>query len=97
MGSLEITRPRSPWEWWKARTQRLLQVTEQALYAGIAAARAGNRVSDISRAVQTMVEANGFSVVREFVGHGVGRKMHEDPQIPNYVVRGPTAEVEARE
>ena len=71
------------------RTQRLLQVTEQALYAGIAAARAGNRVSDISRAIQTRVEANGFSVVREFVGHGVGRKMHEEPQIPNYVASGP--------
>ncbi|HVM61173.1 MAG TPA: type I methionyl aminopeptidase [Verrucomicrobiae bacterium] len=71
------------------RTQQLLQVTERALYAGIAAARAGNRVSDISRAVQTMVEANGFSVVREFVGHGVGRKMHEEPQVPNYVGSGP--------
>jgi methionyl aminopeptidase len=67
-----------------ARTQQLLRVTEQALYAGIAAARAGNRVGDISSAVQTMVEAEGFSVVREFVGHGVGRKMHEEPQIPNY-------------
>jgi methionyl aminopeptidase len=67
-----------------ARTQQLLRVTEQALHAGIAAARAGNRVGDISSAVQTMVEAEGFSVVREFVGHGVGRKMHEEPQIPNY-------------
>ncbi len=73
----------------EGRTQQLLQVTEQALYAGIAAARAGNRVSDISRAVQTLVESNGFSVVREFVGHGVGRKMHEEPQIPNYVGSGP--------
>ena len=72
----------------EATTQRLLQVTERALYAGIAAARPGNRVSDISRAIQTMVEANGFSVVREFVGHGVGRKMHEEPQIPNYVGSG---------
>lgn len=66
------------------RTQELLRVTEQALYAGIAAARSGNRVGDISNAVQTAVEAKGFSVVREFVGHGVGRKMHEEPQIPNY-------------
>jgi methionyl aminopeptidase len=73
----------------EGRTQQLLQVTEQALYAGIAAARAGNRVSDISRAIQTLVEANGFSVVREFVGHGVGRKMHEEPQVPNYVGSGP--------
>jgi methionyl aminopeptidase len=66
------------------RTQQLLRVTEQALYAGIAAARAGHRVGDISHAVQTTVESQGFSVVREFVGHGVGRQMHEEPQIPNY-------------
>ncbi len=65
--------------------QRLMDVTEQALYAGIAQARPGNRVVDISRAVQTVVESNGFSVVREFVGHGVGRAMHEDPQVPNFV------------
>ncbi len=68
----------------EARTQQLLRVTERALHAGIAAARAGNRVGDISSAVQTTVESEGFSVVREFVGHGVGRKMHEEPQIPNY-------------
>ena len=67
--------------------QRLLDVTEQALYLGIAAARAVNRVSDISRAIQEFVEGNGFSVVREFVGHGVGRSMHEDPQVPNFVDR----------
>jgi methionyl aminopeptidase len=66
------------------RTQQLLRVTEQALEAGIAAARAGNRVGDISHAVQVAVESQGFSVVREFVGHGVGRKMHEEPQVPNY-------------
>jgi len=68
----------------ETRTQQLLQVTQQALQAGIAAARAGNRVGDISHAVQMAVESQGFSVVREFVGHGVGRKMHEEPQIPNY-------------
>ncbi|MCG3149902.1 MAG: Methionine aminopeptidase 1 [Verrucomicrobiae bacterium] len=68
----------------KPRTQELLHVTEKALYTAIAKARAGNRVGDISNAVQTLVEANGFSVVREFVGHGVGRKMHEEPQIPNF-------------
>ncbi len=66
-------------------TQRLLDVTERSLYMGIAQAVSGNRVSDISRAVQYGVESNGFSVVREFVGHGVGRSMHEDPQIPNFV------------
>ena len=68
----------------KPRTQELLRVTEQALQAGIAQARDGNRVGEISFAVQSVVEAHGFAVVREFVGHGVGRKMHEDPQIPNY-------------
>ncbi|MDE3098359.1 MAG: type I methionyl aminopeptidase [Verrucomicrobiota bacterium] len=67
--------------------QRLLDVTEQALDLGIAAARPGNRVTDISRAIQEHVEDNGFSVVREFVGHGVGRSMHEEPQVPNFVDR----------
>lgn len=67
-----------------ARTQALLQATEQALYAGISMARAGNRVGDISHAIQATVEARGFSAVREFVGHGIGRKMHEEPQIPNF-------------
>ena len=65
--------------------QRLMDVTEHALYEGIAAAVPGNRVTDISRAVQNYVEGNGFSVVREFVGHGVGRSMHEEPQVPNFV------------
>jgi methionyl aminopeptidase len=65
--------------------QKLIEVTERALYEGIAQAVSGNRVADISRAVQTYVEANGFSVVREFVGHGVGRTMHEEPQVPNFV------------
>ncbi|MGA3164163.1 MAG: type I methionyl aminopeptidase [Verrucomicrobiota bacterium] len=65
--------------------QRLMDVTERALYEGIAAALPGNRVTDISRAVQNYVEGNGFSVVREFVGHGVGRSMHEEPQVPNFV------------
>jgi methionyl aminopeptidase len=65
--------------------QRLMDVTEKSLYEGIAKAVAGNRVTDISRAIQQYVEGNGYSVVREFVGHGVGRSMHEEPQIPNYV------------
>jgi methionyl aminopeptidase len=65
--------------------QRLMDVTEHALYEGVAAALPGNRVTDISRAIQTYVEGNGFSVVREFVGHGVGRSMHEEPQVPNFV------------
>lgn len=68
-----------------ALAQKLIDVTEKALYEGIGQAIAGNRVVDISRAVQNYVETNGFSVVREFVGHGVGRTMHEEPQVPNYV------------
>src|ERR671931_254066 len=64
--------------------QRLLDVGRSALEAGIAAARPGNHVGDISYAVQTVVEDAGFSVVRSLVGHGVGRSYHEDPQIPNY-------------
>jgi methionyl aminopeptidase len=65
-------------------SQRLMDVTEKALYEGIGQAVAGKRVVDISRAVQAYVESNGFSVVREFVGHGVGRSMHEEPQVPNF-------------
>jgi len=67
---------------------RLLRVTEEAMREGIAQARGGNRVGDISHAIQRYVEARGFSVVREFVGHGVGRSMHEEPQIPNFGRRG---------
>ena len=65
--------------------QKLMDVTERALDEGIAQAVPGNKVVDISRAIQKCVEGHGFSVVREFVGHGVGRSMHEEPQIPNYV------------
>src|SRR5262245_37088854 len=65
--------------------QRLMDVSEEALYEGIAQARAGSRVADISGAIQRYVEGHGYSVVREFVGHGVGRTMHEDPQVPNFV------------
>ncbi len=66
------------------RVEELLKVTEEALYRGIEAARVGNRVGDISHAVQSHVESHGFSVVREFVGHGVGVKIHEEPPIPNF-------------
>jgi methionyl aminopeptidase len=71
--------------------QRLLDTCKAALEAGIEQARAGNSVGDISRAVQTVTEAAGFSVIRSLVGHGVGRSMHEDPQVPNFVSahRGP--------
>jgi len=66
------------------RTAALLKVTAEALQLGIRQATVGNRIGDISHAVQTFVEAHGFSVVREMVGHGVGRAMHEEPQIPNF-------------
>jgi len=64
--------------------QKLIEVTRQSLLLGIQVARAGNTVGDIGAAVQQHVEANGFSVVREFVGHGIGTRLHEDPQIPNF-------------
>ena len=64
--------------------QRLMHVTEQSLYLGIAQALPGNRVVDVARAIQKHVESHGYSVVREFVGHGVGRSMHEEPQVPNF-------------
>lgn len=63
---------------------RLLRVTEESLYKAIAVVKSGCRVSDIGHAVQKHVEAHGFSVVREFVGHGIGQQMHEEPQVPNY-------------
>ena len=68
--------------------QRLITVTREALQRGIEAARPGNRIGDIGRAVQTYVEAQGYSVVRNYVGHGIGRNMHEPPQVPNYVIEG---------
>lgn len=64
--------------------QKLIQVTEEALYQGIKQATEGNRLSDVSHAIQSYVEKHGFSVVRDFVGHGIGEKMHESPQIPNF-------------
>jgi methionyl aminopeptidase len=63
---------------------KLLEVTEGALFAAVPQCRAGNRLGDLSNAVQTHVEANGFSIVRSLVGHGIGRSMHEEPQIPNH-------------
>ena len=68
--------------------RRLLDVTEASLYRGIEAARMGNTVGDVGAAVQELVEANGFSVVREFVGHGIGTRLHEEPQVPNFGTRG---------
>lgn len=68
--------------------KKLVEVTEKSLYKGIEAARLGNTIGDVGAAVQQFVEANGFSVVREFVGHGIGTRLHEDPQVPNYGVAG---------
>ncbi len=65
-------------------TEKLLRVTEDALLKGIEKVRKGNRVSDIGHAVQSYVESQGFAVVRDFVGHGIGTQMHEEPQVPNY-------------
>ena len=67
-----------------AEVRRLMQVTQEALLEGVARARGGNRVGDISNAIQTHVEHHGFSIVRALVGHGIGREMHEEPQVPNY-------------
>jgi methionyl aminopeptidase len=71
-----------------AERQRLLKVTEESLYAGVSNAKAGKRLHDISAAVQRHVEAAGFSVVRDLVGHGIGRHLHEDPPVPNYGTPG---------
>ncbi len=68
--------------------QKLLDVTRDSLYRAIDATRIGNTLGDVGAAVQKLVEANGFSVVREFVGHGIGTRLHEDPQVPNYGMPG---------
>ncbi|MEG1447220.1 MAG: type I methionyl aminopeptidase, partial [Ruthenibacterium sp.] len=68
--------------------QRIMDVTKESLARGIAAAMPGNRIGDIGAAVQQYVESNGFSVVRTFVGHGVGKDLHEDPEVPNFGTAG---------
>jgi len=70
------------------KASRLMRVTEESLYAGIAQAKVGNRLGDISAAVQDTVEAANYSVVRDFVGHGIGKSLHEEPQIPNFGKKG---------
>jgi methionyl aminopeptidase len=71
-----------------AETRKLLDVTRESLQRGIEQMRIGNTVGDVGAAVQELVEANGFSVVRDFVGHGIGTRLHEDPQVPNFGSRG---------
>ena len=68
--------------------KKLLKVTKESLYVGIRQFKAGNRVEDVGNAIQTYCESHGYGVVRELVGHGLGRKMHEDPEMPNYGKRG---------
>ena len=70
------------------KVMRLLDITKQSLYKGIAAAKSGKRIGDISNAVQTFCERAGYSVVREMCGHGIGKSMHEDPEVPNFGRRG---------
>ena len=82
--------------------QKLIDVTRQSFFEGVKFARQGYRISDISHAVQSYVEDNGFSVVRDFVGHGVGEHLHEEPEVPNYgkpgrgprLIRGMTIAIE---
>ena len=74
---------------------RLMRVTEESLYKAIEAAKVGNRLGDISGAVQSHVETAGYAVVRDFVGHGIGRMLHEEPQVPNYGIRGRGIELKA--
>jgi len=71
-----------------AKAEKLIQVTKQSFYEGIRFAKRGHRVSDISHAIQTYVESNGYSVVRSFVGHGVGAQLHEEPEVPNFGAAG---------
>ena len=85
-GDAAITVPVS--EAVKPELRKLLTVTEESLYRGIDQALIGNSVGDVGAAVQEHVEANGFSVVREFVGHGIGTRLHEEPQVPNFGARG---------
>jgi len=68
--------------------EKLLKITKECLYLGIEQAKTGNRIEDIGWAIQTHAEKHGYSIVRDLVGHGIGRKMHEDPQVPNYGKRG---------
>ena len=76
-----------------SQTNHLIKDTKEALRRGIQAAKAGNRIGDISSSIQTFVEEKGYSVVREYVGHGIGRALHEEPAIPNYVTQGHGAEL----
>lgn len=77
------------------KAKKLLKVTEEALYKGIEQAIVGNRLSDISQSIQAWVESHGFSIVRDFVGHGIGKSLHEEPQIPNFGTPVPNPRLQA--
>lgn len=79
----------------KPAAKKLAEVAKQSLYAGIDYVKAGNRLGDVSSAIQKCIESNGFSVVRDFVGHGIGRALHEDPQVPNFGTAGKGIKLEA--
>ena len=87
-GDSAITVPVGGMEAVDPKVRKLLEVTESSLARGIEQVKVGNAIGDIGAAVQRLVEANGFSVVREFVGHGIGTHLHEDPQVPNYGTKG---------
>jgi methionyl aminopeptidase len=87
-GDAAITVPVGGIEAVSPKVQKLLEVTEASLKCAIEQVKVGNAIGDIGAAVQQLVEASGFSVVREFVGHGIGTKLHEDPQVPNYGTKG---------
>lgn len=78
-----------------SQVKRLLEVTEKSMWAGISAARPGNRLGDIGHAVQSVAKAAGFGVVRDYTGHGIGRNMHEDPQVPNFGLKHTGMKLEA--
>ena len=86
VGDTATTDPR--WRYRACHVQRLLQVTEDSLALAITFATEGRRLGDMCSAIEDEIIANGYSVVREFVGHGVGRKLHEEPQVPNYGRKG---------
>ena len=88
-----VSPPRSPSYDKRGKGEILIEVTKQAMYLGIKQAVPGNHVGDISHAVQTYVESNGFGVIRDLVGHGIGRELHEEPRIPNYGKPGEGAEL----
>ncbi len=93
MATTGMRRSRCRWATSEAGIAEAAGSDRGSLYRGIEAARIGNTIGDVGAAVQEHVEANGFSVVREFVGHGIGTRLHEDPQVPNYGARGHGAEV----